>query len=565
MYEVYRKCLACGWRLLLAVLPSVLLVSAWPAAAQSLDPQPALTAFWVAEDGALKPFDPSQLSRVPRAVDGSAGAVARIYPQSGVWPTSPHMLVVFKPALEIVRWVAPDGRSSRPARLMAPFEDAAHGNGRIGFWITEWPAAGAPIELHFLAQSGISGTVHLGLQSQARFHREDAAWVGFASACFAVMVAMSLMAIFFGWKLRETVFFLYAGYILGYVLIQLVQTGFAIHPLGWTLMSDNPRGWGRVATIVATALAMLFLVRFASLERYAPVGRNLLLALAALALAVGLFGFVPVDALSAVSRVAINPLLMLAAPTMLAISLLAWWRGSRYAGFFLIGWTPLLVLTALDSAQLYGFAPGWTSLGDVAIAAATFEALVLSLGLADKTLRLRIERDRAKKLADSDPLTNLLNRRGLIAGLGRAMSSVREQGKPLALLFLDIDGFKQFNDRLGHAAGDDALKAVGEALLAETRTRDLLGRLGGEEFVVCLPRCGPQRAARIAERLRSSVAALPIETGVPGQPLTVSIGVAMLRESDSVHSLIARADQAMYEAKRTGRDRVCFEADAAHS
>ena len=130
------------------------------------------------------------------------------------------------------------------------------------------------------------------------------------------------------------------------------------------------------------------------------------------------------------------------------------WHGSRYAYFFLAGWTPLLIVTVIGSLQLYGIAAGWTWSDEAALGAGAFEALVLSLGLADRSLALRRDRDHARRLADIDSLTGLYNRRGWTDRVLALDEELRRDGASYSVLFLDLDRFKELNDRLGHEAGD---------------------------------------------------------------------------------------------------------------
>ncbi len=537
----------------LAVLVLLLSVSAVATAAgEGIE----LDAVWLLADGGERPFDPSRLSRVPRPHDGSADAVARIVPRDGRWPDGVAILALPRPALEIVQWRQPGQPFSTAAGLWRVRDGGFSGHDRIGFRITHWPPDGVPIELRFAAQQAIAGTVTIAIQDVDEFARADAAWLALASACFAVMLTMALMAVFFAWKLRESVFLIYAGYMLSYAGIQIIQTGFVSAPLDWHWLAADARSWGRVAITVSGVLALLFLDRFASLAAFFRVGRLLVLVPAGLIALVGLAGLLPMAGLRSLPTILINPLLLASGPIMLLVATVAWLRGSRYAGFFLVGWTPLLLLTVIGSAQMYGFAPDWVGSDDATLLAATFEALVLSLGLADKTVALRVERDHARTLADTDPLTQVLNRRGLVEGLERAIVAARRRSEPMALLFLDLDHFKSLNDRRGHAAGDQALRQVADLFMSEIRGRDLLGRLGGEEFVVVLPRCPRGRALHIAERLRSGVADVRIADGEPGGSLTVSIGVAFLKSDDDAGTLIDRADRAMYRAKQFGRNRV---------
>jgi diguanylate cyclase (GGDEF)-like protein len=124
------------------------------------------------------------------------------------------------------------------------------------------------------------------------------------------------------------------------------------------------------------------------------------------------------------------------------------------------------------------------------------------------------------------------------------------------MAFIDVDHFKQVNDQLGHPIGDAVLFAVADRLAENVRRGDMLGRLGGEEFAVCMPRVTIQEAEALAERLRRAVAAAPFETPAGLVSITISIGVAAYKKGDSVVRLMKRADAAMYAAKRAGRDRV---------
>lgn len=162
-----------------------------------------------------------------------------------------------------------------------------------------------------------------------------------------------------------------------------------------------------------------------------------------------------------------------------------------------------------------------------------------------------------EKLAATDPLTGVLNRRTLEQLATSQLASARRHRRPLCVLLLDADRFKQINDLHGHGVGDEVLKSVVAVARQQLRPEDLIGRLGGEEFLVLLSDTRVDEASEIAERLRAAIAALDLQ--VRGQPLTlsVSIGVTELdHRNDDFHELVRRADRAMYLAKRGGRNRV---------
>ena len=195
---------------------------------------------------------------------------------------------------------------------------------------------------------------------------------------------------------------------------------------------------------------------------------------------------------------------------------------------------------------------GW--INQAALGVGAFEAIVLSLGLADRALVLRRDRDTVRVLAERDMLTNAFNRRAWIERAEKALASDPPQS--LAALFLDLDHFKQLNDHHGHSAGDHALTSVAAALETELRPADLFGRYGGEEFVVLLTGATVAQAMQVATRLCRRVHRLEIPVDEGEQRLTISIGIAMRIEGDTVASLVDRADQAMYKAKLGGRNRT---------
>jgi diguanylate cyclase (GGDEF)-like protein len=177
----------------------------------------------------------------------------------------------------------------------------------------------------------------------------------------------------------------------------------------------------------------------------------------------------------------------------------------------------------------------------------------LGLGLANVQLR---EILRSQSL--HDPLTGLFNRRYMAETLEREVHRARRARRPMAVLMLDIDGFKQQNDSFGHDAGDAVLRALSSLLQASLRREDIACRYGGEEFVLVLPDAALLDAARRAEQIREAVKAMTVpHRNLRLGPVTVSIGVAAFPDHGSdASSLLERADAALYEAKRQGRDQV---------
>lgn len=164
---------------------------------------------------------------------------------------------------------------------------------------------------------------------------------------------------------------------------------------------------------------------------------------------------------------------------------------------------------------------------------------------------------RLREQATTDSLTGLLVRRRLVELGRREVDRARRQSRPLAVLLIDVDGFKTINDAYGHPAGDELLRAVAAVGRSELRSFDLLGRYGGDELAAVLPELGLEDALDVAERLRLAVSALAVWHGDACIRATVSIGVACGgTEGESLEDLIAAGDRALYTAKAAGRDRV---------
>ena len=179
-------------------------------------------------------------------------------------------------------------------------------------------------------------------------------------------------------------------------------------------------------------------------------------------------------------------------------------------------------------------------------------------------LELKHTRDELKKaladlekLATTDPLTGIPNRRHLLNRGEKELSRARQDARPVSVLSIDIDRFKSINDTYGHAVGDEALKVMVDATLKALRKEDSFGRFGGEEFLVFLPETNTEEAANIAERIRLTIAEAWLPVGERVVQLTVSIGVATYWcDGEAIESVLKRADDALYKAKNQGRDRV---------
>jgi two-component system, cell cycle response regulator len=180
--------------------------------------------------------------------------------------------------------------------------------------------------------------------------------------------------------------------------------------------------------------------------------------------------------------------------------------------------------------------------------------------LKKKTEELEVLNASLLEMANKDGLTGLFNHRYFREALDREVARARRYNRSFALILMDLDHFKLFNDTHGHLAGDDALRTVAEILRAHSRASSMAARYGGEEFVILIPEATKQDAFKFAERLRDAVRTASFPSGRPGEKasLTLSLGVsAWAVDGTDSATLIAAADRAMYQAKEAGRDRVC--------
>ena len=405
--------------------------------------------------------------------------------------------------------------------------------------------------------------VRSGANSQLYFTDVDTAheldlasmrWVLFTTTVLAVVFIANLSFILIE---RRAIFIHFGGMTGGAYLYYAYLYGEGYHmPVLRLAREFGTLAWSLPAT-VALACALCFLARLMHLRVYAPymerVMRFVVYGMAACFVSLVV---APESTYSTLYQAA-NVLALIAVVSIVVATVVATLRGSRAARFVLFAWMPMVIIAGLSAAQfLFGL---WSSvsfassyLGTTALAGIT-----LALALADQTWHRQRELDAARHAAQTDALSGALNRRALETRLAAAFEDARRHHEPMSLLFLDLDHFKDINDRYGHAIGDRCLRAIIEPIQAELRATDVVGRWGGEEFLVLLPGASASDARRVAERIRERIAQIEVESEGGPVSFTTSVGVGCrVAGMYAPDELVAAADRALYGAKRAGRNRV---------
>ena len=312
-----------------------------------------------------------------------------------------------------------------------------------------------------------------------------------------------------------------------------------------TISQINLIGWahGRMMITFVTLTLLLWLMLRGSPRRFKTVGWTY--EVLSLVESVSALVYVPVDELR-----------------------ILWFYTNIPCVFILLGQRPGWVVTGLT---MVGFLVGNQHLDQPysSNAVATGFLAMAYMGVSfhayvDRSMsyfkRMRDYNAQLQALASHDPLTGVMNARAYYRVCDQAIHASHRNRTPFSVLFIDLDHFKMINDRYGHAVGDEVLREVAQTLQQHIRRSDALGRIGGEEFSVFLPDTGPEGAQALAESLRRAVESLAITSAGQALRVTASIGVAAGHfgaANDANMALIQQhADQAMYEAKRAGRNRV---------
>ncbi|GDY25762.1 deoxynucleoside kinase [Agarivorans sp. Toyoura001] len=279
-------------------------------------------------------------------------------------------------------------------------------------------------------------------------------------------------------------------------------------------------------------------------------------------------------------------------PVLAIASLIRWYQGSKESAVYTLGWTVLIIGLFSQALRDLGLVEHTfvTYYWPVVASYSEMMVIMVAMGIhlfrlrrlkeqaelryrsqlerakqeleilvSERTHALEVAKSEAEKEARTDPLTGINNRRSFMAKSEAMFDSCRNRSHPMSMLMFDIDHFKKINDNHGHAVGDQALKLFATTIESEIRDGDVLGRLGGEEFGLALY-SDKDTAIHTAERLRSAVERIYLNTGVVQVRFTTSIGVALMEAEESIEQLMSHADQALYKAKESGRNKAVVSA-----
>ncbi|WP_164138274.1 sensor domain-containing diguanylate cyclase [Stenotrophomonas maltophilia] len=395
-------------------------------------------------------------------------------------------------------------------------------------------------------------TLRLGAPSPVQ--QNDTARLLVRAACIAVAIALALSALMAFLTTRDRSFVVYIACTTVLVLWQAILGGLSGYPEPWLPVGEHGARWLLSLTAASQALVLPALWRLNGGDRVLPRSRpaQLLVLWTLMALA-ALVPWLRWEHLAWVAQ-GLQVSYLSGCGLALLVGIWARWRGDRWAQAGLAALAPMLALIIADACAAEWLLEYRVEALQLAV---TWLLMMAAYALNQRLGRLRQQRDELRQLAETDGLTGLPNRRAGLQQLARHLERVNREGGPLVIGFLDIDLFKDINDRHGHALGDQVLVAVARALRTAVRSQDEVVRMGGEEFLLLMPGMPREAASARLDRLRQRITEAGQALQVAGLEVTASIGLAQWRPGeDDLAALLRRADHAMYVAKRAGRNRV---------
>lgn len=450
-----------------------------------------------------------------------------------------------------------DRRGTEPVELpVAAALSEFRGTQTVLYAIPSAPGPAGPVTLRVEARGEGAERLQYALRPMDEALADAAGNARMIALAFGALMAMALAALLISFILPDRLFILYFTLFSLQALYIAFLSGQGFDwPLLRSALPLQAHAWN-VPAALSGAAACLFVRDIADLRRYSPRVYRIFGWLALTFVVLAFANFAREFGFGTVVAAIGNVIFLGTAVFTLVVAFLAWRRGSRAAGWFLLAWGLLEVMTIGTTAGfLVGNADPFLHYGlPLSMVAA---AMLVALGVADRLREQRRALSDAERRAQTDPLTGVLNRRSLIERLDAACIRAQARDLPIALLFIDLDHFKVINDTRGHLAGDACLRAIIAPIQAELRHSDVIGRYGGEEFVVILSSADATAAQATAQRIRERVAELEVRGFGPPIRLTCSIGVAA---SDTLgvwgEELVASADAAVYVAKSAGRNQV---------
>lgn len=393
----------------------------------------------------------------------------------------------------------------------------------------------------------------LELMSREQFEKgrlNQGYYYGLFYGFLAALIVYSLL-LFAG--IRERSYFFYSLTLLFGILCNLAYTGHGMAWL-WPQLAWPQRYALPVLMVLYGIFSLLFASRFLLLAEYAPHINRVVkwsagAGLGVVALFVLTGSHLQADLLAFV-------FLGLSSIGVLLLGIWSIYRGRTVSGYFLAGAIFGLLGVAGSDFAVWGKV-SFISTSNAMEVGLVIEATLLALALS-YTMRLSQRgAQETNQVARQDPLTGLNNRRAFMDLASPCWSSAERSERPLSLIIMDIDHFKQINDQYGHKVGDEVLEAVADLLRKYGRTSDISARWGGEEFILLLTETSGKQAATYAERLRQAITELQVFSGDQRIMLTASFGVVQRNPKSTLEGMVELADVQLHKAKADGRNRVC--------
>ncbi|WP_345294963.1 diguanylate cyclase [Luteimonas vadosa] len=469
------------------------------------------------------------------------------------WDNPSHpILALYAPYTNTVQVLMPPDYRLRRMSLRSSDFDRTHSRHAL---VLELPDAWEPSQPVYIGvEPGQRLPMRMELVTNGEFEAADIRHLQWVWSLFAGIAMVMVVVAVFGVVMRARELLYLAASIAAMLLFQgLVLGEFYSLPVGqWLATTDYRIIW--FARSLQEAFLLLFAVEFLGTRRHLPNLGRALQVIAACFLVLAVLAWVPLSPFAGKALPAFGSVLLALGTLLLLVTLVLRVRQRNLeAWFFLVAWLPLLVLDGLRELELLRLTSLYPDNEYVPLYASAWASLMLAVGVAKRMHAVLDERDVAVVAAELDPLTGVFNHRAILERLQRAAAGA---ANGVSVLYLDLDHFKLVNDRFGHAVGDACLTVAVGVIRSELRAGDSLGRLGGEEFLAVLPGANQEQALRIGERIRAEVERVGETVADHDIRLTISIGLASAESAAACGDLVDRADQAMYQAKGEGRNRV---------